>query len=304
MSNKINPTPSQQLHKIINKKLGGEHSTSETATSQTTTSKPSHTDKATLTSQLLKLPAGYAAKESLLGRAERRRRLNLMRKQQNLEAILALAQEYCPAVNADGEADPDWIERFFELAEDSSNKAMQRMWAKVLAGELLKPGSFSYKSLLTLKQMTQKEAEALQTAVTLSGRSSKDGFHQLLTGYYAKPSLFQLFRSDRQVFLNISKAGLSYPQILTLIDMDIIYGQEIESHPLHIGEEYRLTFASEELIIRAKRNNMVLTYHKFTHTGQALARLTSNKLNATFKQQLIENFGRGFELTFKEQGQP
>lgn len=304
MSNKINPTPSQQLHNIINKKLGNETQATEPSASSQTHTKLHQTDKTNLTSQLLKMPPGYAAKESLLGRAERRRRLNLMRKQQNLEAILALAQEYCPAVNAEGEADPDWIERFFELAEDSSNKAMQRMWAKVLAGELLKPGSFTYKSLLTLKQMTQKEAEALQTAVTLSGRSSKDGFHQLISGYYVKPSLFQLFRSDRQIFMNISKAGLSYPQILTLIDMDIIYGQEIESHPLSLGEEYRLTFANEELILKAKRNNIVLTYHKFTYTGQALARLTSNRLNAAFKQQLIDNFGKGFELTFKEQGQP
>lgn len=44
----------------------------------------------------------------------------------------------------------DWIHIFFESAKNTSNTYMQEVWAKVLALELSKPNSFSYKTLNTL----------------------------------------------------------------------------------------------------------------------------------------------------------
>ena len=234
--------------------------------------------------------------ETLQQRASKRRQLSLLRQQQNIETIMALAIEYCPHVSSDEEPDPDWIERFIGLAEDTSNQAMQQLWAKILAGETIKPGTFSYKSLLALKQMTLKEADALQRAVSIAGRSAQDSSCLILLGYYKKPSLLNLFRLQGKTNLNLSKAGLSFPNILTLMDIAVFYDQEIESTELNIGQEYRLFFKNTDLTLRARKNGLVLTYYKFTQTGDELTTLSNPQLNANYKQQLDALFSADFEL--------
>lgn len=51
----------------------------------------------------------------------------------------------------------DWINVYLENAKTSSDEYMQNVWAKILAQELACPGSFSYKSLDILKNMTSDD---------------------------------------------------------------------------------------------------------------------------------------------------
>lgn len=238
--------------------------------------------------------------ETLQQRASKRRQLTLLRQQQNIETIMALAIEYCPHVSSDEEPDPDWIERFIALAEDTSNQAMQQLWAKILAGETIKPGTFSYKSLLALKQMTLKEAEALQRAVSIAGRSAQDNSSLILLGYYKKPTLLNFFRLQGKINLNLSKAGLSFPNILTLIDIAVFYDQEIESTELNIGQEYNLSFNNIDCTLRAKKDGLILTYYKFTQTGDELTTLSNPQLNTNYKQQLDTLFSSDFEVIWSK----
>ena len=62
----------------------------------------------------------------------------------------------------------DWIHIFFESAKNTSNTYMQEVWAKVLALELSKPNSFSYKTLDTLKNMSSEEFELFEKISTLN----------------------------------------------------------------------------------------------------------------------------------------
>ena len=55
--------------------------------------------------------------------------------------------------------DKDWFTRYFNIVQDISNEDIQDLWAKLLAGEIKQPGSFSYRTLETLKNMTTDEAE-------------------------------------------------------------------------------------------------------------------------------------------------
>lgn len=48
----------------------------------------------------------------------------------------------------------DWINVYFESAKNSYDSYMQSVWAKVLAQELSKPDSFSYKTLDVLRNMS------------------------------------------------------------------------------------------------------------------------------------------------------
>lgn len=57
----------------------------------------------------------------------------------------------------------DWFVRFFEDAGNISDEQMQELWAKVLAGEIVHPGTFSLRALDVLRNLSREEAEILQT---------------------------------------------------------------------------------------------------------------------------------------------
>lgn len=55
--------------------------------------------------------------------------------------------------------DKDWLNRFLDYAEDVSEEEMQKIWARILAGEVKQPKSFSLRTLDVLRNMTKEEAE-------------------------------------------------------------------------------------------------------------------------------------------------
>jgi hypothetical protein len=79
-------------------------------------------------------------------RSGRRDRLASLRKQENIEAIMETTYSFCSNKAIDKRPDLDWFNRYINLAEDVSNKTMQDLWAKILAGELSRPGSYSLKA--------------------------------------------------------------------------------------------------------------------------------------------------------------
>lgn len=66
----------------------------------------------------------------------------------------------CEEENSDNsDIDFDWIMRFFDSVSGISNKEMQKLWGKVLAGEIRQPGICSLRTLEIIRNMSQKEAE-------------------------------------------------------------------------------------------------------------------------------------------------
>jgi uncharacterized repeat protein (TIGR03899 family) len=235
---------------------------------------------------------------SILARAQTRQDLLLIKRQQNIETILALAMEFCPDVASNKQPDSDWVEHFIALCEDTSNESMQMLWAKILTGETLNPGTFSIKSLQTLKYMTQREADALQKCVSLSSFNAKDDSHFILLGFYKKPSLFDLLRKGNKVSLNLGKTGISFPDILTLMDVNLLYRKEIESAILKAGQELTLCFLSQKVTLKAKSSDLVLSYYKFTQTGDELSKLINIPVNKAYKQLINTALEGEFDLVW------
>ncbi|MCY4173578.1 MAG: DUF2806 domain-containing protein [Cyanobacteria bacterium MAG CAR3_bin_5] len=59
---------------------------------------------------------------------------------------------------SDHDPDPDWIARFFDGAQDVSSEELQKLWGRILAGEVKSSGKTSLRTLSILKNMTQQEA--------------------------------------------------------------------------------------------------------------------------------------------------
>lgn len=94
------------------------------------------------------LPTETAQPEPLPDRVRQRLDYQEATKQINIEAITEQAADEIadsPDV-AEEPVDPDWIARFFGMAQNITTDEMQRLWGRILAGEVKRPGSFSQNS--------------------------------------------------------------------------------------------------------------------------------------------------------------
>ncbi|MBU2114623.1 MAG: TIGR03899 family protein [Gammaproteobacteria bacterium] len=280
---KINPLSGQQrLRQLAKTQLGTvlrtENDDNQAAEADATPFSDKH--------QQLAARSGAAVSHSgltLAQRAERRLQMQTERQQLNLERIMQLAQDYCPEHVSAQDVDPDWFQQYCELVLDVSNGNMQQLWAKILAGEIASPGKFSLKTLHSLKRMSYKEAIALQQAANLSCRSRQDPSARIYFGYFRRPSLWQWLTGRSRAVLNLSQFGLSYPQILSLIDIGLLHSTEIESGELSAG--HSLNWQYQQQVITGKvRKNVVLQYYKYTASGAELLPLLSIQPNIAYLQ--------------------
>lgn len=99
------------------------------------------------------------------GTVEERAIITLIQKevnrQINTEKIVSNAAENLESIQAVSTepVDDEWIQRFFNIAQDINDEDMQTIWSKILSDEIVKPKSYSLRSLDILKNMSKYEAE-------------------------------------------------------------------------------------------------------------------------------------------------
>ncbi|KKO48620.1 hypothetical protein VT06_11045 [Arsukibacterium sp. MJ3] len=289
MSKITSASGQQRLVKLARYHLGGSIMSTSAETGIDAADEHNSTAPFTAKHQQLAARSGaptLADELSLSQRVTRRLQMQRERQQQNLEKIMALALEYCPERVSGQEVDPDWFAQYCELVLDISNDSMQQLWAKILAGEIATPGRFSLKTLQVLKQMSHKEAQSLQLAASLSCRSRHEQSGRIYFGFIRKPSLWQLLTGRSMALLNLSQFGLSYPQILNLIDIDILHNVEIESGELQPEQQFSWQFQSKTLECTALQRGVVLQYYKYTTVGNELLPLLNSPTHSGYLAHL------------------
>jgi len=82
------------------------------------------------------------------------------RAQQNMEDVLEGATKYLKEDAEPEKMEDDWVTHFFNKCRGVSNKEMQDLWSKVLAGEANYAGSFSKRTVEFISTVSKSEAEA------------------------------------------------------------------------------------------------------------------------------------------------
>lgn len=103
-----------------------------------------------------------AESEALLNRANNRADAENLRSQRNIESTLVKATKVLPPDTPEESIrnmDEDWIVRVLEDIRMVSDESMQLLWAKVVAGEAGKSGSFSKKTVRIVADMSKEDAE-------------------------------------------------------------------------------------------------------------------------------------------------
>lgn len=278
------------------------------STAENNTKKAKNNDRAGASSQhqLLQLAKSYAIDGALLpedkqmpiaDRALKKFNHDQIRKQKNLETILKKAIAYCNDENIVDKANPDWFTRFLSLAENVSNATMQGLWAKILAGEIAQPGSFSFKSLLAFQDMSIYDAKLFAKLCGAACHDKKKQNYFVLFGASQKPTLLNIFSRKRQQMINLSNHGLPYSDLLSLADNHLMFTQETEMFFTNKAKPFELVCNGVEIIFHARKNNAILSYYKFTPTGVELARLISDVQNKDYLSDVKTTLGQHFNIS-------
>lgn len=299
--NKIQTVSAQQRLKQLSKRqLGGDAATriSSSTANSSNHSTAEHADAIqsgamTAIHARLKARAGLSATDpqfdyqtTLADRAERRLQIKLEQQQHNLERVIQLALDYCADQQSSQDIDPDWFSYFTELVQNISTLSMQKLWAKILASELKSPGSFSYKTLNLLKQMSYKDALTLQLAASLSCRNKFSEAAHIYFGYVQQGSFWRWLRGKNRGLLNLSQFGLTYPQILNLVELGLLHQTEIESGQLSKDQQIAWSYHQSQLVGKVKHPGIVLQYYKFTPIGVELMPMLVSQPNPAYWQAL------------------
>ena len=159
----------------------------------------------------------------------------------------------------------DWFIRYYEASGNISDKEMQILWAKILAGEIEKPSSYSLRTLDVLRNISKEEAERF---VKICNAAIK-----IESGKYAIPA-------DRDYIL---KNSIDYSDILLLGEIGLINS----GSGIHINDDLESDTESKlytygSLIVKAitsEKRTFSLRVYPFTNVGNELATLIDRDSN-------------------------
>ena len=211
--------------------------------------------------------------QSLGAVAESAKKFQSEKRMANVQSIVGQAIEQMPEQVPDTLVDHDWAARFFDNAKDVSDEKMQKLWAKLLAGEVERSGCVSLRTLDILRNMTQKEAELFARAVNYIFVDANT------------PAL--MFRADTGVK---ALPDISVGELYSLIEAGLVmpyHGQQfglVTSDP----DGYCRLFYTDTKVLRVQVGEFSIPTYKFSISGTQLAKYIKPTVNAEYLQQVAD----------------
>lgn len=218
------------------------------------------------------------------------------RAQSNRESIAGKAtnelSKYLSTEDATRQIDPDWLDVFSRHAETKSNEEMQLYFARLLAGEIRKPGAFSPATLEVLARLTPDLATLFAGLCDISS---------VLEEGEPNPPIGVLMTLEGHP-RELDPFGFSFLQLTELQDAGLISHNydavwEAAPHDLltrgiicggrHIG--FRSPMEAEMYMEAKKVESTVLL---FTRAGRELRRLVDLRPNAEYFAMLQKWFAK------------
>ena len=233
----------------------------------------------------------------LVKRASRREHILSSNRMRNLQHVLDHALSVNIEVSNKESLDPDWFFSFAKFAEDIHSPAMQSLWGRIIAVEISQPGSFSLRTLSLLKQLTQRDAKVFSKVASIASRKKSDPTPRILVGYYQKPTLLSWLSGPANPHLNLAQFGITYPDLLALIDTGLIFASEIETGELDPERREQWRCQDAKFSLSPKRGSTALIYYKFTSVGSELYRLVSKQPRSDYVEQLLALLNVAFDIS-------
>lgn len=216
--------------------------------------------------------------KALYGRTCSRMLYQEMRKQQNIENVVAKAKENLVEESqvSEEEVSEDWLLRFFNSVQDISDEDMQRLWGKILAGEIKKPNTFSLRSLDVLSKMTKREAQI---------------FVELRPYIISYRGTWAILNDDE---LN-KRYHISYEKILTMSECGLMDSSGIMSITLTIAPKYPLELVYDMEFFKSnnvEEKKISIPIYKLTQTGIDILNVVDEKYNKNYFHDITRHLAK------------
>lgn len=228
-------------------------------------------------------------------------------RQENLNEILRLASAQAAEDISDADEPPeeeiseDWRRKFTGFAEEVSDEQMQSVWARMLAGEFKQPGTFSFRTLRLVSELSPSIATSFQKASC-----------QIMTGdalvtvgdEWSEGSKFELLKSlaDWGILQDSTVTSARFvskqePDVYIFPNRELFGLVKIPDGPprLHVpiallsqpGKElYRLLPQSDERVVLRQILNHVICEHPNTVSAQIASSENRRLVETVFQKPL------------------
>lgn len=218
------------------------------------------------------------AVDSLASRASARLAQKEIRRQKNIEDIVSQAAKELPDQVDSAPVGEDWIAHFFESCQDIGEDDLKKIWAKILAGEVAKPKSFSLRTLSLVRLLTSEEAKRFVE------------FCSFLWSYNEDRFLIQTASVDH--FLR-EKRGFSYPTVLHLRSIGLIEPGDNIIFQLVKNEKYDLCYGGKTFRLHFFGETVRrLTISPLTSAGRELSALLPPKCDEGYRDVVLVDLFR------------
>lgn len=167
-----------------------------------------------------------------------------------------------PKSEEKGTYDFDWFVRFFEAAGNVSDDTMQNLWAKILAGEIAHPSTFSLKTIDVMRNLSKRDAELFIKVCSHSFISSATNY----------------FLPNEKEFLET--VGIQYTDIMKLSELGLMFNDGTISLNISISNEPRILINNHSLFmlissVSGNSEKASIGQYPFTEVGKELSTMIS-----------------------------
>lgn len=184
------------------------------------------------------------------------------------------------------EIDEDWFNNFEAEALKKSSSEMKLIFSKILAGEILKPGSFSISALRSLGAMSDKTANIFLTAASLVS----DNIMIFSMHGNAGHNALESYGLDFVSLTVLNECGLIIPDFNSYVTLSIAAE----------GSDFNYAGATHFLKPNTEDVNLKIKVHgvRLTTVGQELLSIVELNENKDYSEALSAFFSkRGFKLS-------
>lgn len=193
----------------------------------------------------------------------------------------------------------EFMNDYVSIVEDVSNEEALRMFGKILAGEMERPGSFSKLTMDILSKMGRREAEAFERLCSVSvGGKWQGGYQHIVPVVYGLgPDVSREQLVDNDSLAALGRYGLIYyrPDMILPVDAGVPQTKEMPCRLVIEGVSY--------LVANDTGHDVFWPNIKLTDEGNQLATLCRTGNAPGFHDQVIEGLDqRGCVVCLEARG--
>lgn len=196
-----------------------------------------------------------------------------LRRQRNIDSIVGKTVPQLPDSVSKKQVDPDWAVHFFNYAQDIGNEEVQLIWAGILAGEVNQPGTYSLRTLHTLRMLGVEDARLFRRACSYFWRIGEHA-----GGYLGGTEAAKYLEGkglDFDSFLRLESLGLILMRGNLVVDLQ-------PQHPVEVR------YMGRHLALKTESHKNHFSVYALTDVGLELVNLVEAEPDWTYCDMVVD----------------